>query len=118
MSSREVVKASFRVQDVDGTDILEAAFDDEAHSVKQINLNDDTQCQADLKETFLLMAHLMVDKDLEITFIESEDYPREFIYAAMKAYVEDLKTEVANVAGLIGAELKESKEAGNSAAPA
>lgn len=118
MSSREVVQVSFRVIDVNDTDILEAAFDNEAHSVKQINLNDDTQCQADLKETFLLMAQLMVDKDLEITFIETKDYPREFIYAAMKAYVSDLKTEVATVAELINSELKESKEAGNNSVPA
>ena len=118
MSSRSVVKVSFEAKDVNDTDILQVSFWDKTRSVKQVNLNDEVQCQTDLKEVFLIMAQLMVDNDLEITFVESKDYPREFIYTAMKSYVADLKTEVATVAELINAELKESREAGNSAVPA
>ena len=72
MSSRNVIKVSFEVVDVSDADILRVTFEDEAHSVKQINLNDDVQCQADLKDAFLLMAQLMVDNDLDIQFVESK----------------------------------------------
>ena len=109
MSSRDEVNVSFEVKDVGGVDFLKVVFGGACQTVKQINLNDETQCQADLKETFLLMAQLMVANDLEIKFVESEEYPREFIYSAMKAYVADLETEVATVAELMKGELSDSR---------
>ena len=111
MSSRDEIKVAFEVKDVNDVDCLEVSFGGKDQQVKRINLNDDVQCQADLKETFFLMSRLMVTKDLEICFIESKDYPREFIYSAMKAYVSDLKAEVATVAELMKGELSNSQEA-------
>ena len=109
MSSHDEVKVSFEVKDVGGVDFLEVVFGGECQIVKQVNLNDEIQCQADLKEAFLLMAQLMVANDLKIEFVESKEYPREFIYSAMKAYVADLKTEVATVAELMKGELRDSR---------
>ncbi len=74
--------------------------------VKTINLNDSDQCQSDLKEVFLAIVTAMADSEITVSFMESEEYPREMIYSAMKAYVADLSEEVQAVAAEFDTELE------------
>ena len=103
--SKAINEVVFSLIDKEGTDILQADFSECGTDSKTINLNDSEQCQSDLKEVFLALVTAMADSEITISFAESEEYPRELIYSAMKAYVSDLAEEVQAVAAEFSTEL-------------
>lgn len=101
----------FSLIDNEGSDILQADLSTCGMEVKTINLNDSEQCQSDLKEVFLAIVTAMADSEITVSFIENEEYPRELIYSAMKAYVADLSEEIQAVAAEFDTELEDLEAA-------
>ncbi len=106
-SSNEANKVVFSLIDKDDADILHVDMTDCDMGEKEIHLNDGTQCQSDLKEVFVSLVQAMTVSEIEVLFIENEEYPRELIHSAMKAYVGDLSKEVQTVAAELDSELSE-----------
>ena len=109
-SSKATQKVVFSLIDKDDTDILSVDMSECGMSEKEIRLNDGPQCQADLKDVFLTLIQAMTTSEIEIVFDDDEEYPRELIHSAMKAYVEDLSNEVQAVAAELDSELSELEE--------
>lgn len=104
--SKPTRDVAFSLIDEEGVDVLQADLSACGMEVKTINLNDSDQCQSDLKEVFLAIVTAMADSEITVSFMESEEYPREMIYSAMKAYVADLSEEVQAVAAEFDTELE------------
>lgn len=94
-SPKQKVTIKLILQDEDGKDILTADLSQcGIQETYDINLNNEETCQSDLKKLFLKITELLFSYELSINFNEREDYPRKFIYDAMKSYAEDLDAEV------------------------
>lgn len=102
---------AFSLIDEEGKDVLQVDLSACGMGVKTINLNDGEQCQSDLKEVFLAIVTAMTDSEITVSFIDNEEYPRELIHSAMKAYVADLSEEVQAVAAELDTELDALEEA-------
>lgn len=108
--SRITKKVHFSLIDKDDTDILHVDMSECDMGEKEIHLNDGSQCQTDLKDVFLALIQALTTSEIEIVFDKNEEYPRELIHSAMKAYVEDLSSEVQIVAAELNSELSELEE--------
>lgn len=102
---------AFSLIDEEGKDVLQVDLSACGMEVKTINLNDGEQCQSDLKEVFLAIVTAMTDSEITVSFMDNEEYPRELIHSAMKAYVADLSEEVQAVAAELDTELDALEEA-------
>lgn len=102
---------AFSLIDEEGKDVLQVDLSACGMDVKTINLNDGEQCQSDLKEVFLAIVTAMTDSEITVSFMDNEEYPRELIHSAMKAYVADLSEEVQAVAAELDTELDALEEA-------
>lgn len=107
MSSINKATVKLSLEDKDDVDYLVADMADCGVSkLYEINLNDESTCQANLKELFLAIAKGMTNYEISISYTPPEDYPRQFISDAMNAYIEDLKAEIRNVDAAIKRELE------------
>ena len=97
----------FRLSEVNNEDVLVVDLSScgKADPIS-INLNNDATCQDEMKALFLSIVELMLDYDISIEFIESKEYPRQFIYDAISSFVADLSNEIVTVKANMVSDLK------------
>lgn len=84
------------------TDVLRFFFDEEKIDV---NLNSST-CQNDIKNVFVRVLNILVEKEVLFNLVFDKDYDRTMYKEVCTEYINDLNKEIQSVRGKIVEELE------------
>ncbi len=98
--NQECIKINVKVDKIDEIDYMVFELDGNMN----VNLNDECG-QNDLKKVFSILLNKLIKNDIELIYLENEDYNVNLYKDVCREYVKDLNKEIINVKKLIPSEL-------------